>query len=124
MRVYTKKVGGKPDFEDPVVLSGDRGGVGVAALCAHVHRQMARELSHALVWGTSAKHYPQRCGLAHVLEDEDVVQLEKHKVMPTTGAGAVAGGLLGVGGDGGGRGAGGPAPDRIADREKKAPLRS
>jgi ribosome-interacting GTPase 1 len=124
VRVYTKKVGGKPDFEDPVVLSGDRGGVGVAALCAHVHRQMARELSHALVWGTSAKHYPQRCGLAHVLEDEDVVQLVKHKVMPTTGAGAVAGGLLGVGGDAGGRGAGGPAPDRIADREKKAPLRS
>ena len=115
VRVYTRKAGGKPDFEDPVVLSGDRGGVGVAALCAHVHRSMARELSHALVWGTSAKHYPQRCGLAHVLEDEDVVQLVKHKVMPTTGGGAVAAGALG---------GGGPAPDRIADREKKAPLRS
>jgi hypothetical protein len=33
-----------------------------------------------LVWGTSARHYPQHCGLGHVLQDEDVVQIVKKKV--------------------------------------------
>lgn len=29
----------------------------------------------AMVWGKSAKHSPQRCGIDHPLEDEDVVQI-------------------------------------------------
>jgi ABC-type metal ion transport system substrate-binding protein len=36
---------------------------------------MLRDFNYALVWGTSAKHMPQRCGLHHKLEDEDVVQI-------------------------------------------------
>jgi hypothetical protein len=28
-----------------------------------------------MVWGKSAKHSPQRCGVNHQLEDEDVVQI-------------------------------------------------
>jgi hypothetical protein len=34
-----------------------------------------RDLNYALVWGTSAKHSPQRCGLSHRLDDEDLVQI-------------------------------------------------
>jgi len=31
----------------------------------------------AWVWGTSVKHNPQKVGIDHVLEDEDVVQIIK-----------------------------------------------
>jgi len=31
--------------------------------------------NYALVWGRSTKYDPQRCGLTHTLEDEDVVQV-------------------------------------------------
>jgi hypothetical protein len=111
VRVYTKRTGHKPDFGDPVVLSDDRGGTTVEHLCARVHRSLVTELNYALVWGTSAKHQPQRCGLAHGLADEDVVQVVKKKV---TG-----------GEDGLGRfKQGGPEYVRIADRVKKKPLKS
>ncbi|GFH07323.1 OBG-type G domain-containing protein, partial [Haematococcus lacustris] len=33
VRCYTKKVGAKPDFGDPVVMTQDRGGTTVEALC-------------------------------------------------------------------------------------------
>lgn len=36
VRVYTKKVGAKPDFAEPVVLTQDRGGTTVEALCRQV----------------------------------------------------------------------------------------
>lgn len=78
-RIYTKKVGHKPDFAEPVMLSENRGGNSVQAFCDHLHASLAKDFSYALVWGTSSKHYPQRCGLTHVLEDEDVVQIVKKK---------------------------------------------
>ena len=60
VRAFTKKTGHKPDFADPVVLSADRGGVTVEHLCARLHATLAKQFHYALVWGTSAKHYPQR----------------------------------------------------------------
>lgn len=39
-----------------------------------------KDVKYVLVWGTSAKHYPQRCGLSNLLHDEDVVQIVKKKV--------------------------------------------
>ncbi len=38
---------------------------------------MVTQFKYALVWGTSAKHTPQKVGLSHVLEDEDVIQIVK-----------------------------------------------
>ena len=120
VRVYTKRIGSKPDFDQPVVLTKDRGGTNVEALCGQIHKTLAKEFKYGLVWGTSSKHvsgqsslvlmgnlggqslryclsipsfslftwtsiaclqYPQRCGLTHQLEDEDVVQIVKKKVI-------------------------------------------
>ena len=60
VRIYTKKVGAKPDFGDPVILSADRGGTLLEHLCRQIHNSMVAQLNYALVWGTSSKHYPQR----------------------------------------------------------------
>ena len=57
------------------MLSEIRKGTNVKSLCANVSSELLRDFHYALVWGTSAKHAPQRCGLAHNLEDQDVVQI-------------------------------------------------
>ena len=62
------------------MLSEGRGGTSVENFCNHLHASLAPQLNYASVWGRSAKHYPQRCGLQHLLQDEDVVQLTKKKV--------------------------------------------
>ncbi|KAG2488631.1 hypothetical protein HYH03_012801 [Edaphochlamys debaryana] len=111
VRVYTKKVGAKPDFADPVVCTSDRGGTTLEALCRQIHNSMVGQFKYALVWGVSSKHYPQRCGLSHQLEDEDVVQIVKKKVN--------------TGEDGRGRfKTTSDKPLRIADREKKPALKT
>ncbi|CAI5503806.1 unnamed protein product [Closterium sp. Naga37s-1] len=79
VRVYTKPQGQQPDFADPVVLSTDRGGCTVRDFCDHIHRGLLKDVKYVLCWGISVKHFPQRCGLAHVLRDEDVVQIVKKK---------------------------------------------
>jgi len=61
-RIYTKRKGQPPDLEEPVVLSHIRKGTSVKSLCLNVSTQMLRDFNYALVWGTSAKHSPQRCG--------------------------------------------------------------
>lgn len=111
VRVYAKKTGNKPDFEDPIVLSDDRGGTTLKHFCKYIHRNMLEEFNYALVWGTSSKHMPQRCGLSHNLEDEDVVQIVKKKVI----GGSEARGRFRQGGS---------EYVRTVDREKKAKLKT
>lgn len=72
VRVYTRKKGDEPDFEKPVIL---REGSTVGDLCFKIHKDFGVNLRHAFVWGSSARHSPQKVGLGHVLEDEDVIQL-------------------------------------------------
>lgn len=72
---FSAWIGAPPDFEEPVILSSIRKGTTVKSLCANVSSQMLRDFNYALVWGVSAKHAPQRCGLNHPLDDEDVVQV-------------------------------------------------
>lgn len=71
-RVFTKKRGIKPDFLDPLVV---RNGSSVGDLCHRIHRDFEDKFKYALVWGSSVKHSPQKCGLNHIIHDEDVISL-------------------------------------------------
>ena len=48
-------------------------------VCKGIHRGLVDEFRCALVWGRSTKYNPQRVGLGHVLDDEDVIQVIKKK---------------------------------------------
>lgn len=74
IRVYTKKPGQPPDFDDGLIL---RKGVTVEHVCHAIHRTLAQTFKYALVWGVSTKYSPQRVGAAHVMADEDVIQVVK-----------------------------------------------
>jgi len=74
IRVYTKKPGQPPDFEEGIIL---RNGVTVTHVCHAIHRTLANDCKYALVWGKSTKFNPQRVGMHHVMADEDVIQIVK-----------------------------------------------
>jgi len=74
-RVYTKPKGQIPDYSAPVILRTVHPTVG--DFCDRVHKAFREQFKYAWVWGTSVKHQPQRVGLTHPLDDEDVVQLVK-----------------------------------------------
>lgn len=86
-RVYTKRRGEYPDLQTGLVL---RKGASVEDFCHRIHRSLASDFKYALVWGTSTKHQPQRVGLKHMLENEDIVQVRED------GASAGSGGELGL----------------------------
>lgn len=75
VRIYTKPKGQLPDYNEPVVLRN--GKCTIEDFCNRLHKNIIHELKYALVWGSSVKHNPQKCGKEHVLADEDVVQLVK-----------------------------------------------
>jgi len=76
VRVYTKPRGLAPDYTQPVVLR--RGKCSVEDFCSAIHKEIAKQMKYAIVWGASAKHARgQKVGLDHILEDEDVVHISK-----------------------------------------------
>jgi len=75
VRIYTKPKGQLPDYSSPVVLNSGR--TSVEDFCNKLHRTIAREFKTAFVWGSSVKHQPQKVGIDHLLNDEDVVQIVK-----------------------------------------------
>jgi len=76
VRVYTKPRGAAPDYSAPVVLR--QGKCTIQDFCNAIHKEIAKQMKYAVVWGSSAKHARgQKVGLDHVLEDEDVVHIAK-----------------------------------------------
>ncbi|KAI9140737.1 P-loop containing nucleoside triphosphate hydrolase protein [Paraphysoderma sedebokerense] len=72
LRIYTKKRGQYPDLDEGLIL---RQGATVEHVCHAIHRTLVEQFRYALVWGTSTKHSPQKVGLSHKVENEDVVQI-------------------------------------------------
>jgi ribosome-interacting GTPase 1 len=72
MRIYPKRKGIVPDFSEALIV---RSGSNIEDVCDQVHRTLKETFKYALVWGASARHVPQRVGLAHVVCDEDVVSI-------------------------------------------------
>ena len=75
IRVYTKSPREKiEEFErtGPIVLAV---GSTVGEAAEQLHRDMARSLKYAVLWGRSGKFQGQRVGRGHELTDEDIVEL-------------------------------------------------
>lgn len=91
IRVYTKKKGQFPDFKDPIVITPQRGNktMTIENAVGLLHKSLLDEFKNALIWGSSVKYSPTACGLKHVLQDEDVMQIVKmtqaEKVRAATG---------------------------------------
>ncbi|XP_065660141.1 developmentally-regulated GTP-binding protein 2 isoform X2 [Hydra vulgaris] len=73
-RIYTKRRGEPPDFSEAIIM---RRGASVEHVCHRIHRTLVDQFKYALVWGSSTKYSPQRVGLSHILDDEDVIQVMK-----------------------------------------------
>jgi ribosome-interacting GTPase 1 len=71
IRVYTKVPGGKPDYEDPIVLAA---GSNLEEAAASVHKDFAKKMKYARIWG-SGKHDGVMARRDHVLQDGDVIEL-------------------------------------------------
>ncbi|KAJ6446554.1 ribosome-interacting GTPase 1 [Purpureocillium lavendulum] len=82
-RVYTKPKGKAPDYSAPVVLRATR--CTVEDFCNAIHRSIVEQFKTAIVYGKSVKHQPQRVGLAHELEDEDVGSIRWDAVSVSAG---------------------------------------
>jgi len=78
-RVYTKKKGMFPDFNDPMVITPQRGDktCTVGNAVGMLHKSLLDEFKSALIWGASVRNSPQVCGLKHEFFDEDVMQIQK-----------------------------------------------
>lgn len=74
-RVYTKPKGRLPDYTAPVVLRSTASTV--EDFCNSIHKTIVDQFRIAIVYGRSVKHQPQRVGLSHQLEDEDIITIIK-----------------------------------------------
>ena len=74
-RIYTKPKGKLPDYSAPVVLRSSARTV--EDFCNAIHKTIVEQFRIAIVYGKSVRHQPQRVGLTHQLEDEDIITIIK-----------------------------------------------
>ena len=71
-RIYMRKPGEPPDYDEPLIVSG---GTTVEGALERIGGDFAQRFRYARVTGPSASHDDQRVGLDHELADEDVLTL-------------------------------------------------
>ena len=71
IRVYTKQPGKEKEYP-PLALKENST---VEDFALRIHKDFAKNLTFARVWGESAKFQGQRVNLKHILKDNDVVEL-------------------------------------------------
>lgn len=79
IRIYLKPEGGKPalpagrpDYEAPLIL---RSGQTAQEVVQKIHGELAETIKEIKVWGKSVRYDGQSVGLAHQLQDEDILTL-------------------------------------------------
>ncbi len=72
MRIYLKKVGKPPDLKNPLII---RKGLKVRDVAEKIHKEFARNLEYARIWGPSARFNGQKVGKERILKDMDLVEL-------------------------------------------------
>lgn len=73
IRVYSKAPGKDPDRSTPFVVEK---GIQLGEFAGKVHKDFQENLKSAKIWGTSADFPGQMVSREHVLEDEDIVELQ------------------------------------------------
>ena len=73
IRVYSKAPGKEPDLTAPFVIEK---GTQLEDFAGKVHKDFKDNLKSARIWGTSADFEGQMVSRDHVLQDEDVVELQ------------------------------------------------
>jgi len=71
IRVHTKSPGKKVELTDPIIL---KTGSTVKDAAEDIHKDFKAKLKYAVVWG-SGKFDGQRVSQAHVLQDNDIIEL-------------------------------------------------
>jgi ribosome-interacting GTPase 1 len=71
VRVYSKPPGEEPSMQSPVVLAG---GSTIVEMAEAIHKDFARQLKYARVWG-STKFDGQRVQRDYVVQEGDVIEL-------------------------------------------------
>ncbi len=74
IRVYMKPRNGPPDLKEPLIVAA---GATISDVCTKIHRKFAGEAKYALVSGASVRFSPQRVGMDHIVQDEDIVTIVK-----------------------------------------------
>lgn len=72
IRIYLKPQSGPADMEEPLIM---RTGSKIEDVCRKLHRDFVDKFRYARIWGDSVKHEAQRVGIAHVLADQDILQI-------------------------------------------------
>lgn len=75
IKVYTKPKGAdKVDLSKPLIL---KKGSTIAEVCRHLPSSVLPNFKCAIIWGKSAVYPGQKVGISHVLQDGDVITVQK-----------------------------------------------